>query len=210
MKMNKKNSLLLIFSVAIVGAAIAKERPELEAADSVIRSNGLTPQYARDPAHAAIIERIRAMAKNGHRKSRTALLRIGDQEMTAACLNELRSKHWSDSPNAARELGSSGNLRLIELLGPDLNAAEEVKPITLVSGEEKFKITPRSVLAMNVIRSLIANSSRFKPEVKAWAIQMERESDVDTRSAREKMRLWWYQNQPLLAAGEYEKVRPVM
>jgi uncharacterized protein YjiS (DUF1127 family) len=199
---------LICLTVCFASLAYAEPSNVHEAADFILRQNGVTPEFASDPANQEIIAKIRRLAKAGNLRSRRALLQIGDLEITDLCLERLRAKHWFDSLDAAEALGASGQLGLIALLGSDLNTEESAQPTTLHSGEENFSIRPVSILATQVMRWLIVNSTEFRPEVKEWATHLEKPTDRNLENARAIMRIWWSQNESLLRTKQYAQVQP--
>lgn len=196
-----------VFLTTLSALANAEPSPVYQAADLALKSNAVTSEFARDPANATLVEQIRRQAKAGNVKSKAALLRISDPEITALCLARLRSNHWSDSIEAAEDLGTSGQLSLIPVLASDLNTDQSTEPAVLHSGEENFRIKPVSVLATIVIRLLIVNSPEFRPEVRAWATQLGGVNDLNRENARASLRSWWKQNESLLRAKQYSQAQ---
>lgn len=148
------------------------------------------------------------LAKNGDLRARIALLKLADPETVQTCLQRMRSEHWSESSDAASELGASGQPELIVTLSEDLQVQEAAVPRSLVSGEEHFKIRPRSVLAAKAIRDIIVNAAEFHESVKGWARQLDSGTDRNFESGRDAIRGWWKENESLLRAGKYQAVRP--
>lgn len=179
------------------------------AADSIVQENLLTPSFFGDPANQAVIDQIRRTARNGHIPSRIALLRVGDSEMINLCLADLRSEHWSKTGRAADDIASSGRLKFIAMLAPDLNKDEDARPKVLRTGGENIRIRPVSVQAARAIQTLVRDSAQFSPEVRAWAAQLDKPAiDPYSEMKRESVRTWWRENQHLLEAEKYGEVQP--
>jgi hypothetical protein len=198
----------MVFGLVAAGFAQSPPPDIYRAADTVLRNNRLNAEFAADPANAAVLGQIRRQAEKGDLKARVALLRIGDADTVAYCLDRLRARHWFDSRQAADFLGASGRLELIWLLGADLNIDEPTIPEVRITGEEHFKIPRTSVLAANVIQSLIRNSDSFPREVKRWAIALEELTDESRDKKRETVRVWWKQNERSLQLAQYGNTAP--
>lgn len=196
------SSLLYIFSVVANGQSIS------ERADSVVKSNALTPKFAATSSNRDIMERIRKNAKAGNVKSSIALLRVADPEIVAFYLAKVRARHWADSVDATKCIGLSGQPSIIALLAPDLLTDEPAQAEMMVSGDEHFRIPRVSILATEAIQMLIGTSPEFPAEVKNWSKGLQSLKDHDRELARASLRGWWIQNQTSLLSGQYANTRP--
>ncbi|MEY2550932.1 MAG: hypothetical protein QOG12_1076 [Verrucomicrobiota bacterium] len=176
-------------------------------ADALLRNQALTPAFAADPERQPVMRAVRLLAQNGDLRARLALLKIADPEIVQTCLTEMRSQHWSQSADAASQLGASGQPRLIVLLSEDLLVEESAAPSTFVSGNEHVRIRPRSVLAAKAIRDIILNAPEFSEPLKSWARQLDTGTDRNFERGREAIKSWWKQNERLLRDDKYQGVQ---
>ncbi|MEY2584387.1 MAG: hypothetical protein QOD80_413 [Verrucomicrobiota bacterium] len=182
--------------------------PAAVQADALLRNQALTPAFAAKPEHESVVRAVRMLAKNGDSRARLALLKIADPETVETSLKQMRSHHWAQSGEAAVELGASGQPVLILALSEDLLKQESAAPANFVSGDEHFKVRPRSVLAAKAIRDIIVNAPEFNEALKAWARQLDSGADRNFELGREGIRAWWKQNQGLLRDGKYRAAHP--
>lgn len=177
-------------------------------ADMALRQNLVNAEFASNPANAAVIAQIKRLAGKGDLKARLALLRIGDPDTLAFCIDRLRARHWFDSQQAADLLGMSGRLELIGMLRSDLDVDEPATPEVMQAGEEHFKIPRVSVLAAEVIQSLIRKNDAFPSATRRWADQLDSLSHSDLDRKRESIRAWCKQNEGSLRTNQYNRVQP--
>lgn len=115
------------------------------------------------------------------------LINFGDAETLNEVLSHFQSNDW-DQRSASELLGRCKQPLLVSLVAPELAIKEGTKGE--VSGGD-LELLPKSVMAANVMITMLKNCPEFPEEVKAWAngvTMWQRES------LRAAMRDFWQEN----------------
>jgi hypothetical protein len=107
---------------------------------------------------------------------------------------------WAANPNVIRYLAPDFQLN------DDLNAFYGKK-----GGGDEFDLMapPRSIYSAMISLRIIVRSSRFSPELKAWAKEAQNFRFQHPETFRRLMRRWWEQNREAFEKMQYIAVQPI-
>lgn len=194
--------LSLLFS-EIWGAFAATPETMAKLNAAIGNWKSITPEILLKPDNADLLAELRLLAKDTrYTSARVPLIKLGDEEVIASCLEQLRAQQTNGRSSAVNQLSFSGNPKIIPMLAGDLN--KEESPEIVFLGDRGT--TPVSMAAASVIKSIILTSPVFSVEVKEWAKSLPKVS-VNLRSG---LRNWWEVNKEAIERGDYQWVVPVV
>lgn len=131
------------------------------------------------------------------------LAQLGDSKEIARAIEKLHSGSPLDQLHIPGGLSESKQPLVIQAVAKDLFADDSLRPKLIAS---EFLVYPRSVVATDIIRSVLAGSPAFSGEVKNWAEGLRK---LKTEKQRELLRLWWEGNKRFFDVMTYDRVAPL-
>lgn len=152
--------------------------------------------------NAELLQELRRIANETDvAAAKIPLIRIGDEDVINATLNELHTNQSTRRRSPSYQLGMAGNPDIIPRLIADLQREENADED--LSGE--IGITPLSSAVTTIMIMIVRESPAFTPQVKEWASQLPQASN-DRRAG---IRLWWTLNKDALLRKDYQAVIPL-
>jgi hypothetical protein len=154
------------------------------------------------PENADLLMELRRLAKD---KQNTAaivpLIKLGDEEVTQNTIELFKNSPIRHLSSPINQLSLGANPVVIPSLIESL-MIEEMPDDTIIGGE-RF-LTPRSVLAAEIIRSIAETSPAFTEKVKVWAQKLP----VQAGDKRAAVRSWCVTNKDALLRKDYAACVP--
>jgi hypothetical protein len=155
------------------------------------------------PENADLLMELRRLAKDTQDTAAIVpLIKLGDEEVTQNTIELFKNSPIRRLSSPINQLSLGANPVVIQSLIESLMIEE--KPDDTIVGGERF-LTPRSVLAAEVIKSIAETSPVFTEKVKVWAQKLP----VQAGDKRAAVRSWCEINKDALLRKDYAACVPV-
>jgi hypothetical protein len=131
------------------------------------------------------------------------LAQLGDYKEIGRAIEKLHSGSPLDQLHIPGGLSQSKQPLVIQALAKDLFGDESLGPKLIAS---EFLVYPPSVVATDIIWSILRESPAFSAEVRNWAEGLPK---LKTEKQRELLRLWWEENKQFFDTLHYHRVVPL-
>ncbi len=205
-KQNQVSHFLILAILIFVGfQKLYAIQPETQEKLNHVLANWRTidPSILKLPENADLLIELRRLAKDSQDTAAIVpLIKMGDEATTQRALELFKNSPIKRLHDPVFQLSLGANPAVISDLIESLRIEE--KPDDTIVGGERF-LTPRSVLAAEVIKSIAETSSAFTEKVKAWAQKLP----VEAGDKRAAVRSWCEINKDALLRKDYAACVPV-
>jgi hypothetical protein len=135
-------------------------------------------------------------------EARVVLLRLGDEPTMRSTIQLYREKYRSRGVQVLiQQIEWADQPALIPYLAEDFSREDGVKDEFISEGYTGMLSSPRSILSGILTGRIIARSSVFSAQLKAWANEMYTLSNRDSTLYKQRLQDWSYALSPINRSG---------